>query len=514
MAQPFPPRAKIRCRLGGRLLPALVLALCVALTPVVFAGKTRAAQGTPVMYAAGWNLVALPSGTLLPAGIGPAYTLSQDGSAYEQVAAGGAIGGRALLIYFPQDTTLTLGPSAAETSRTLAPAGQTVLVGNPSSQATLGIGGADAAYSYDPLHGYTTVTSLAPGQGALVQVGAAGSVTLGKAAGDDLDATLRQLQATLDTAPTDRATVEAVARVADELVRGRQFDRVQALLDDLRGAQEDGLRRAGSGPLPALSSTEQRSVVAVREGLAAAQAAIDAGSPAQADAAIEQARQAAQAATDAAIAVARGADSGPAALSWAAAAQTAPATGLAAAGALLRASFLLTGLGTPPSDAVWTLVSTLTSNSACAVAPAALTLDAEEQRMFTLTNDLRKASGLAPLQLSAGLQRTAAWKAHAMVTQQSYGHEDGFGSLPARFDACGYPADQANIGENLNGGKPGADAVFTDWQGDPSHLRNLLGQDFVAVGIKRAPAAATGGQYSWVWVMDFGSASDTLLPGP
>jgi len=499
---------------GGRLLPALLLALCALLGPARAARGAQAAAGTPVTYSAGWNLVALPSGTVLPASVGPAYSLTADGNAYEQVANGGAVGGRALWIFFPQDTTLTLDRSAAETSRTVAPPGQHALVGNPSSDATLDISGADAAYSFDPQQGWEAVTSLEPGRGALVQVGAAGSVTLGKVTGDALDATLNQLQNTLSDAPTDRDAVEGVARVAGELLRSRQYARVQALLDDMRRTQEEGLRRTGSAPLPALSANEQRAVVTVRENVAAARDATDAGSVAAADAAIEQARTAAQAASDEAVAVARGGDAAPASLSWEAAGQSAPNTGLAAAGALLRGTLLLTGLGTPPSDMVWTLVSTLSSGGACQVTPAAFTLDGEEQRMLALVNQLRAAHGLAPLQLSANLERTAAWKAHDMVTRQSYGHEDGFGSLVARFDACGYPAGEAAIAENLNGGQPGADAVFADWQSDSSHLGNLLGPDYVVAGIKRAPAASNGGTYSWVWVMEFGSAVDTLLPNP
>lgn len=486
--------------------------LCAAHAPAALAHRADVPTGATVSYDAGWNLVALPSGTLLPAGVGPAFTLSPDGDSYDQLGAGGAIGGRAEWVYFPQRTSLTLGPTAAESSRRLTTPGQALLVGNPSSDATVAIGGAEAAFTYDPTHGWAAVTELAPGHGALVEADAGGSVTLGKASDDALGASVHQLQADLSTKPTDRATVEAVARVASELVHTRQYDRVQSLLDDLGSAQEDGLRHAGSGPLPVLTGGEQRAIVAVREHVAAARAAADAGQPAAADAAIDQAVQAARAASDEAIAVARGGDASPArsSLSWA----DAPGTGLAAVGALLRATFLLTGLGTPPSDAVWSLVDALTSAPACPVAPAALQPDAEEQRMLQLTNALRAGSGLPPLQFSAGLQRTAAWKAQAMVMQLQYGHDDSFGSLPARFAACGYPADDASIGENLNGGKPGADAVFADWQSDPVHRDNLLSTDFAAVGIKRAPAAASGGTYSWVWVMDFGSVLDSPLPGP
>jgi uncharacterized protein YkwD len=513
---PLATAGPVRLVQAGRLL-ALVIALCTLQLATGASRRVSGQAGSTVSYDAGWNLVALPSGTVLPAGVGPAFTLSPDGTAYEQLAAGGAIGGRAQWVYFPQSTSLTLGPSAAEFSRRLAAPGQSLLVGNPSSDATLEIGGAEQAYRYDPVHGWTAVTALAPGQGALVQVGAAGSVTLGQASGDALDARLRQLQADLSTKPTDRDTVESVARVASELVRARQYDRVQSLLDDLRGAQEDGLRHAGSGPLPGLSSNEQRAVAAVREGVAKAEAATNAGDTVAADGAIDQALRAARGASDEAVQVARGGDAAPAsasALSWANVAQSTPRSGLAAAGALLRATFLLTGLGTPPSDEVWSLVDTLVNAPACPVAPAALLPDAEARRMLDLTNALRAENGLPSLQFSAGLQRTAAWKAHTMVTQLQYGHEDSFGSLSARFAACGYPADTSFIGENLNGGKPGAEAVFADWRSDSSHLVNLLGADFVAAGIKREPAAASGGTYTWVWVMDFGSTLDAPLAAP
>lgn len=497
-----------------------LLAVLIALSLLSMAAhrleRVSAQAGSTVSFDAGWNLVALPSGTVLPSGAGPAFTLSPDGTAYEQVSAGGAIGGRAQWVFFQQNTSLTLGPTAAQSSRRLAAPGQSLLIGNPSSDLTLDIGGANDAYSYDPAHGWTSVTALAPGQGALVQVGATGSVTLGKVSGDALDAQVRQLQSDLATKPTDRGTVEGVARVASELVRARQYDRVQSLLDDLRGAQEDGLRRAGSGLLPALTTDEQRAVVTVREGVAQAEVAVNAGRPDVADASIEQAVRAARSASDEAVGVARGSDASASAssLSWEDAAQSTSASGLAAAGALLRTTFLLTGLGTPPSDEVWSLVDTLSNASACPVAPAALTPDAEERRMLDLTNALRAQNGLPPLQFSAGLERTAAWKAHEMVTRRQYGHDDSFGSVSARFNACGYPPDAMYIGENLNGGKPGADAVFADWQSDSSHLDNLLGANFVAVGIKRSPAAASGGTYTWVWVMDFGSTLDAPLAAP
>lgn len=61
-----------------------------------------------------------------------------------------------------------------------APAGQWVMLGNPSATQTLTVRGADAVFRFDPAaNGYISTDSLAPGQGAWVLSSAGGTVTIG-----------------------------------------------------------------------------------------------------------------------------------------------------------------------------------------------------------------------------------------------------------------------------------------------------------------------------------------------
>src|SRR6185312_15738524 len=114
-----------------------------------------------------------------------------------------------------------------------------------------------------------------------------------------------KLQQALSDNPTDRANIDQLGTVAAELVQARQYDQVQSTMDDLRAAAEDGLRRAGSGLLPPLSSVQIGSEVQVREALARARDAAATGNLGQADAEIAAAQQAAQAAEADGVAVAR-----------------------------------------------------------------------------------------------------------------------------------------------------------------------------------------------------------------
>ncbi|HEY7293724.1 MAG TPA: hypothetical protein VH916_01740, partial [Dehalococcoidia bacterium] len=244
---------------GRRLVP---LGLTISLLCLFLWGGERhaapvAAQaGTAVTYHTGWNLLSVPTGTDLPSAVGPAYALGPGDVAYVPLGRGELVGGRAAWVYFGQDTTITLGRTAAEFSRVLAPAGSFVLAGDPSATEAVSVNGADMAMSYDPVNGYRQVTELQPGQGAFLVSQAGGEITLGKAPTGDLADQVRQLQRSLTANPTDRANIDQLGAVAAELVQGRQYDQVQAAMDDLRAATEDGLRQAGSGLLPPLSDVQ------------------------------------------------------------------------------------------------------------------------------------------------------------------------------------------------------------------------------------------------------------------
>jgi uncharacterized protein YkwD len=350
------------------------------------------------------------------------------------------------------------------------------------------------------------------------------------------------VRAALVAMPTDRATLERLARDANDLLQSRRYDQVQTTIDDTRAALEQGLREQGSGALPPLSTIEQNSITTVREALARAKAAAATGDTATADAAVDQARRAAQAAEDDAIAVARGGGEQPAgagdSLSYADAGGT--LNPLAAAGVLLRGASLAIGLGMAPGDDFWNLLQQLLSSqitlpntilqggsgslsgpppalpplpppaaSACGIDPAQVGLDSEELAMLAHMNTLRAANGLPALQISIALQRTAASKADDMATHHVYQHDADFTTGHQRFQDCGYPAQGGTyIAENLNGGHPDANTVFSDWQSDSGHRDNLVNPLYQYVGIKRVKLPDPGDPLGWVWVADFGSAPD------
>src|SRR5579871_2953283 len=102
------------------LLPALLAALWLGAaaipgTPVHV--PHAAAQGVSAHYAAGWNLVAAPTGTVLTQAAGTLYTFRPTSDSYQSVDRNGIVGGRSVWAYFPSDTTLTLGATAADFTR-------------------------------------------------------------------------------------------------------------------------------------------------------------------------------------------------------------------------------------------------------------------------------------------------------------------------------------------------------------------------------------------------------------
>ncbi|HLZ70695.1 MAG TPA: hypothetical protein VKV26_12410 [Dehalococcoidia bacterium] len=326
------------------------------------------AEAASVTYHAGWNLVAVPTGTELRGAAGPAYALGPGDAGYVPLGQGELVGGRAAWVYFPQDATITLGRSAAEYSRVLAPAGSYLLAGNPSASEALPIAGADMAMAYDPVNGYQQVSELQPGQGAFVVSQAGGAIALGKAPSGDLADQVQQLQRSLTDHPTDRANIDQLGAVAAELVRARQYDQVQSSMDDLRAAAEDGLRQAGSGLLPPLSAVQIGSEVQVREALARARDAAATGNLGQADAEVAAAQRAAQAAEDDGVSLAQ---NGPGMSYLVARPRQSATQNLAGFGALLRSSFFASSLGQPPQDSFWNLANTVLASPPISVPPPA-----------------------------------------------------------------------------------------------------------------------------------------------
>jgi len=137
--------------------------------------------GPLVSYPAGWNLVGAPGGTPFTRANSPLYTWQPGDTEYEVLrAALGVQGGYGYWVYFAQPTTLALTGISAPTASLMVPAGDFVMVGNPSATAAVPIHGATYALGWDPQSGqYKQVSALAPGAAAWVYVNDATVVTLG-----------------------------------------------------------------------------------------------------------------------------------------------------------------------------------------------------------------------------------------------------------------------------------------------------------------------------------------------
>lgn len=137
-------------------------------------------SGPTATYQPGWNLVGAPAGTTYTQAANPLYNFPAGATAYVSVPNTQAVaGGQGYWAYFGQTTTVALTGSSSSSGSVSAPAGQYVMIGNPSATQTLTIHGADVSYTFNPAtNGYVAATTLTPGQGAWVLSNAGGTVTV------------------------------------------------------------------------------------------------------------------------------------------------------------------------------------------------------------------------------------------------------------------------------------------------------------------------------------------------
>jgi hypothetical protein len=128
-------------------------------------------------YPAGWNLISgygsMPSGAL-----GPLYTYNLASGGYDMVSATGQLDpANGYWAYFPCPIRRTRCAACPPVPLTVTlPAGQYVMIGNPSSFPIATTQTDATIYLYDPVSGYHQVTTLGTGQGAWVY--SAGGTTL------------------------------------------------------------------------------------------------------------------------------------------------------------------------------------------------------------------------------------------------------------------------------------------------------------------------------------------------
>src|SRR5712691_4425426 len=121
--------AASRRRLCLSLSSSLLLILGFGLAR--FGAQAARAAGVSVLYRAGWNIVAGPTGTVFT-GTDRLYALGPGDTAYVgNPADASTFAGRGYWAFFPADTPVTLNGGGATTATIFAPSGQWLLIGNP-----------------------------------------------------------------------------------------------------------------------------------------------------------------------------------------------------------------------------------------------------------------------------------------------------------------------------------------------------------------------------------------------
>lgn len=141
-------------------------------SPAVSAGPTVAG----ISYPAGYNLIGVPTGTVLTV---PAYTAYPGSDGAQSIAAGTPlVGGVGYWAIFAVATTVNL-PAGSSSATVQAAAGQYTLVGNPSATGTATIQGADLVQRFDAaLNVFLPASSLPPGGAVLAYSAAGGTLTV------------------------------------------------------------------------------------------------------------------------------------------------------------------------------------------------------------------------------------------------------------------------------------------------------------------------------------------------
>ncbi|HLZ68437.1 MAG TPA: PKD domain-containing protein [Dehalococcoidia bacterium] len=142
---------------------------------------TPAPTGPSALYPAGWNIVAGGNGQTFASGNGPLYTFQAGDDNYEILPQGSPIvAGRGYWVFFNGPTNVPLVASTQSSITINAPAGQFIMVGNPSQTQTVNVRGADVVYIFDPsANNYAVSSVLPPGKGAWVFSDAGATITIG-----------------------------------------------------------------------------------------------------------------------------------------------------------------------------------------------------------------------------------------------------------------------------------------------------------------------------------------------
>ncbi len=142
---------------------------------------------------------------------------------------------------------------------------------------------------------------------------------------------------------------------------------------------------------------------------------------------------------------------------------------------------------------------------------AAPKLGTQEQAFVALINGYRQENGLQPLTVDWELQSSSDWMSNDTGVKSYFSHTDSLGRNPwTRMCAFDYCYD-TSVGENLAAGYRTASEVFTAWKNSPDHNANMLGSNYITMGISLVHVSDS--PYGWYWTNDFGGVrSDASAP--
>jgi uncharacterized protein YkwD len=129
-------------------------------------------------------------------------------------------------------------------------------------------------------------------------------------------------------------------------------------------------------------------------------------------------------------------------------------------------------------------------------------------QVVALVNKHRRSLGLARLQVSRTLTRSASWKSLNMGYYGYMAHDDPARPVARtvfeRLAACGYPAypsGRAGWGENIAYGYATPADVMTRWLNSPEHRANIENPTYRAIGV----GIARNAKGVYYWTEDFGT---------
>ena len=124
-------------------------------------------------------------------------------------------------------------------------------------------------------------------------------------------------------------------------------------------------------------------------------------------------------------------------------------------------------------------------------------LSPEEKALLQLTNEARKKEGLPEVKVNAKLMKAARDHSANMAKHEKMAHELDDKKPADRLKDAGYMF--GHLGENVAYGQPTAVEAMETWMKAEDHRANILGKDYVDIGLGAAKSAQ--GTMYWTEVL-------------